>query len=86
MTATELPDRIRRIRMALDLERVQLADLLDMSYGTYSEREKGIRPFKVEHLEKLAAFFKITFGELTDTPTDELIILVLTRARGGAKS
>ncbi len=82
---SDIAVKIFRLRHAHALGQVSVASLLTMTARTYSDYERGVCAFTVEHIEKLSEFFRLAVGELLTLP-DELVVLSLQRAGGGAKS
>ena len=58
-------ERIAKLREDKDLTRAQMADLLEITIGTYNRYENGsIKRIPDKQLAKIATFFEISFDDL----------------------
>lgn len=63
--------RIRDLREDNDLTQTQIANILEIQQTVYSRYERGTQNIPLEHLIKLAVFYKTTTDyilNLTDNP------------------
>lgn len=61
-----LYDNIRFLREVNDLTQLTVAQYLHVDQGTYSRYERGQVPIPVDILLKLADFYKVSLGYLSD--------------------
>jgi len=61
-------DRIRALREDNQFNQTQIAKVLGTTQSYYSEYELGKRPLPVEHLIKLALFYKVSADYILGLP------------------
>jgi len=61
-------DRIRALREDNQFNQTQIARVLGTTQSYYSEYELGKRPLPVEHLIKLALFYKVSADYILGLP------------------
>lgn len=57
-------EKVRILRQTLAFTQNDMADILGISKGSYSRRERGEYPFSAEELYFLSEVFSVEFGEL----------------------
>ena len=61
---TFFPKRLKELRLAEDLNRSQLADLLDCSMTNIGVWERGLKEPKLSSLVKIAEYFDVSIDYL----------------------
>lgn len=74
----EMGDRIRECRKQKNLSQAELAEVIGVSDNTISNMETGSNNIKLENIEKLAEFFKVSLDYLVkgvgQTPADDAFV------------
>ena len=68
--------RIKQLREELNIQQRQMADAIGVDAPMYSRIERGIRPFRDEHLASMGKILKIDKDELRSLWTADKIINV----------
>ena len=66
----EYYERIRELRVDVDLTQTQIAKILDTSQSYYSEYELGKRPLPVNHLITLCNYYGVSADYILGLPRD----------------
>ena len=59
----EVGNRIKKMRINLDITRDDVADQLNISNSAYAKIERGDTDMNVSHLDKIAKFFKVDIAD-----------------------
>lgn len=59
----EVGNRIKKIRINLDITRDDVADQLNISNSAYAKIERGDTDMNVSHLDTIAKFFKVEISD-----------------------
>jgi transcriptional regulator with XRE-family HTH domain len=75
VTHAELLDKMRRLRHYCDLSQEHIAAELDMKQAAYSKMERGFIALRIEHIDRFAQIFGLSFHEFASLSADELVRL-----------